>query len=100
VTSTTEDSDVQTQIIECVDVTFQKLGQSVSQVIYFHLEKNFGIKKENIPNQPEALSKALHAIFGKGAKVIEQLILQKNLTPRERTLSPLSFSLVGAFRLR
>lgn len=70
-------SDVQTKIMECVDAGLKKLGPNVNQVIYFHLESKFGVKKEEILNRPEAFSKALHSIFGRGAKEIERLIVQK-----------------------
>lgn len=72
-----EGSDVQTQIIGCVDIALKHLGASVIRVIYFHLEKNYGIKKKDIPNRPEVFSKALYSIFGQGAKVVERLIVNE-----------------------
>lgn len=69
--------DIHTQVVECVDAALKQLGPSISQALYFHLENKFGIKKEEILNQPEAFSKALHSIFGAGANVIERLIVQK-----------------------
>jgi len=77
VTLVEEASDIQTLIEECVDSAFKELGQSVGKAIYFNLEKNFGIRKEDIPNQPEAFSEALHSIFGTGAKVIERIIVKE-----------------------
>ena len=77
VTSVEEVSDVQTTIIECVDSVLNQLGESIGKVIYFHLERNFGVNKKEIPNQPETFSKALHSIFGKGAEIIERLIVKK-----------------------
>lgn len=70
-------SDVQSAIAECVDAGLKELGHNVKKVIYFQLEKNFGIRREDIPNQPEAFSQALHSIFSEGAKVIERLIVRK-----------------------
>jgi hypothetical protein len=63
--------------MECVDDGLKELGQSVRKVVYFHLEKNFGIKKYEIPVEPKAFCRALHAIFGQGANVIEKLIVQR-----------------------
>jgi len=77
VTSVEEVSDVQTTIIGCVDSVLNELGESIGKVIYFHLEKNFGVNKKEILNQPEAFSKALHSIFGKRAEIIEELIAKK-----------------------
>lgn len=68
---------VQTKICECVDAGLKQLGPNINRVIYFHVENKFHIKKEEIPSQPEAFSKALHSIFGSGAIVLERLIVQK-----------------------
>jgi hypothetical protein len=69
--------DFQTTITECVDEGLKELGESAIKVVYFHLEKNFGIRKNEIPVKPMAFSQALHSIFGQGANVIERLIVQK-----------------------
>lgn len=94
-TSVEEISDVQTAIAECVDSGLNKLGASVVKVVYYQLEKNFGINKKEIPNQPEALSKALHSIFGIGTEIIERLIVQKIQERFELRLEP-ETSLVDA----
>lgn len=69
--------DVNAQIVECVDAGLKQLGQSLSQIVYFYLKKNFGIKKEEIPNNPEAFSQMLQSIFGAGANLIEEQIVHK-----------------------
>jgi len=92
-----EVSDVQRQIVECIDDVLKLLGQSVSQVVYFHLRKNFGIKKDEIPNQPEAFYQTLKLIFGDGTKVIERLIVQKIKERFELRLEP-ETSLVEAMQ--
>lgn len=72
-----EAPDIQTTIVECIDSALRELGHSVGEVVFFHIEQNFGISKEEIPAQPEAFSQALHSIFGQGANVLERLVVQK-----------------------
>lgn len=97
-TSIEEVSAVQTTIIECVDSVLNELGESIGKVIYFHLEKNFEVNKKEIPNQPEAFSKALHSIFGKGAEIIEELIAEKIQARFKLNLEP-ETSLVDVVRV-
>jgi hypothetical protein len=58
-------------LLEAVDEGLCILGESSKQAIYFHLERNFGIKKDEIPSKLEAFSGALEQIFGFGANFIE-----------------------------
>ncbi|MDI6846971.1 MAG: hypothetical protein QMD23_02425, partial [Candidatus Bathyarchaeia archaeon] len=56
----------------------QVFGESVKHVIYFYLERNFQLKKTEIPEKPETFCKAITSLFGEdGAKSIEKSILQK-----------------------
>jgi hypothetical protein len=41
-----------------------------------HLEKNFKIKKQDIPNKFEEFTNALEEIFGPGAKLLEIQIIK------------------------
>ena len=66
---------------EAVDNGLMILGESAKKSIYFHLDQDFSLQKEKIPENPEALENALESIFGVGALVIEISIL-KNLTSK------------------
>ena len=66
---------------EAVDNGLMILGESARKSIYFHLDQDFSLQKEKIPENPEALENALESIFGVGALVIEISIL-KNLTAK------------------
>jgi len=65
-------------LIEAVDQGLLFLGASAQKAIYFHLEKDYSVKKEKVPANVEAFVNALESIFGAGALVIEKSIL-KNL---------------------
>lgn len=71
-------SNISEKIIQCVDEGLQVLGESATHAIYFYLERNFQLKKTEIPEKPENFFKAITSLFGEdGAKLIEKTILQK-----------------------
>ena len=63
-------------LLEAVDEALSSLGDSVKQAIYFHLEKTFEIKKQDIPNKIEEFTNAIEEIFGLGAKLLEIRIMK------------------------
>jgi len=64
-------------LLGAVDEGLSTLGESSKQAIYFHLDKNFNIKREEIPERPEAFVQAIENIFGLGASCLEVLIMQR-----------------------
>jgi len=62
--------------IESVDEGLRVLGESGKQMIFFYLEKNYSIKKHEIPKKPEDFALGLEKIFQAGASVIEKLIIE------------------------
>ena len=63
-------------LLEAVDEGLSSLGNSSKQAIYFHLEKTFKIKKQDIPNRIEEFTNAIEKIFGHGAKILEIQIMK------------------------
>ncbi len=59
-----------------VDEAFSSLGELVKKSIYFHLEHNFLITKQDIPRKIDDFSDALERIFGSGARHLELLIMR------------------------
>ena len=64
-------------LLEAVDEGLSMLGESSKQAIYFHLEKRFDIKKQEIPNKIEVFANAIEKIFGLGANFLEILIMKR-----------------------
>ncbi len=62
--------------MEAVDEGLKVIGESGKQMFFFHLERTYSIKKQDIPRKPEIFAKGLEKIFGAGASVIEKLILE------------------------
>lgn len=63
-------------LLEAVDHALLSFGESPRKAIYYHLDKNFKIQKEDIPGETDKFTSALNAIFGSGATVIEKLIVR------------------------
>ena len=69
--------DFKTLLLEAVDEGLSSLGEPSKQAIYFHLERGFNIKKQEIPHRIGAFAKAIEKIFGLGANFLEILIMKK-----------------------
>jgi hypothetical protein len=61
---------------DAVDHGLLVLGPSARKAIYFHLEKNYSITQDQIPENMKAFTESLARMFGAGAQVIERLILE------------------------
>ncbi len=53
------------------------LGEEVTKAFYFHMSKNFDLKKDAMASRPDVLSEALNRTFGKGGQVIQRVIIRK-----------------------
>ena len=74
----TAESEVEKRIMQCVDDGSEVLGDSGKKAVYYYLEKNFGVKRKEIPKKPELLRKGLIFIFGEeGTDLIEKWIVEK-----------------------
>jgi hypothetical protein len=65
-------------LLEAVDDGLSLLGDCSKQALYYHLESNFKIGKQDIPDKIEQFSDAMEKIFGHGAKLL-QIEIIKNL---------------------
>ena len=63
-------------MIKAVDESFSSFSKLDKQAVYFHLDKSFKIKKEEIPCKIEAFTDAIEQMFGIGAKLIEIRIIE------------------------
>jgi hypothetical protein len=65
-------------LLNSIDEALLSLGESARQSIYFHIEKNFKLKREEFPQNLDSFQLSLERIFGIGSRFIEILIM-KNL---------------------
>jgi len=64
-------------LLKAVDEALASLGDSVKQMFYYHLEKSFGLRKEDVPKRIKAFAQVIEAIFGPGAYYLESLIVKR-----------------------
>jgi len=69
--------DFERILLEAVDEGLSTLGESSKVAVYFHLQENFNVKKEEIPCNVEAFAEAMEKIFGQGANFLEILIMKR-----------------------
>ncbi len=63
-------------LIEAIDEALTTLGAPVKNTVYFQLENNFNIPKNEIPQQIDKFSDIVHKIFGFGASRLEIMFIQ------------------------
>lgn len=64
-------------LLEAVDEGLAVFGESVAHTVAYYLKKNHGLRREDIPKNPETFDTGLKTIFGFGASVIERHILER-----------------------
>ncbi len=62
--------------LNSIDDAFCSLGERAKNSLYLHLEDDFFLAREEIPNRVEEFIKALEKIFGAAALQLELLIMQ------------------------
>jgi hypothetical protein len=58
-------------LLETIDETLSSLGEPVKNAVYFHLQTNFCISKNEIPKKIYEFSNIIQKIFGSGAGRLE-----------------------------
>jgi len=64
-------------LLEAVDEGLSSMGESSKQAIYFHLEKGFNLKRQEIPCKIDVFAHSIEKIFGLGANFLEVLIMKR-----------------------
>ena len=66
------------RIIDCIDDGSQVIGGRAKYVICECMDKNFRLKKDEIPQHLDVFKQAITSIYGEDvSKLIEELIVQK-----------------------
>jgi len=71
-----EASDHIEVLVVAVERGLSVLGESVAQVIFHNLDRMYSLKRQDIIKKPDRFVQALQDLFGSGAAVIEELIIQ------------------------
>ena len=69
-------NQIDMKIMEAIDESLASFGDAVKQVVYFQLQSNYNLPKQEIPSKIEEFTETLEAIFGIGARLIEMKIIE------------------------
>jgi hypothetical protein len=69
--------NVASYLVEAIDETLELLGKQTPLIVYDYLEKNFRLKKEEIPARPGAFLMGLSNLFGTASKDLERIIVKR-----------------------
>jgi len=64
-------------LLETVDEALLILGESARKAIYWHLERQYSLKRGEIADRLSDFVSALNSIFGRGSAVIQGLIVRR-----------------------
>lgn len=70
-----ENSNLITIVLDIVDEALEPLGETSKRVIFWHLENRYNVSRRDIPHKPEEFLAALREMFGAGAKILEQRMI-------------------------
>lgn len=63
-------------LLDAIDSALLSLGESAKQSIYFHIEHNYKVTRDQIPQNLKQFQMALEKIFGVGSRYLEILIMR------------------------
>lgn len=64
-------------VLASIDSALTAFGDSVRVVVYYELERAFGVSRKEIILKPEKFDETLNNIFGVGSQVLRKTILNK-----------------------
>lgn len=66
------------RLLKVIDAELKQIfGEVATSIIYNHLEKNYSLKREEIPEKLEVFARGLEEFLSSGAQVVERIILKK-----------------------
>jgi len=64
-------------LLKAIDEGLSSMGESSKHAVYFHIEKSFNIRRDEIPCKIEDFARAIESIFGLGAHFLEIIIMKQ-----------------------
>jgi len=64
-------------LLEAVNDCLLVIGESLGEALLYHIEKNFGIRRQDIPERLEAFHEAMKLLLDEGATVIDILVTKR-----------------------
>jgi hypothetical protein len=65
-------------LLSALDESLKNIfGETTAKAVYYHLQKGYLLKFQDIPEKPQTFAKAIREMFGEtGAEVIETLLVR------------------------
>ncbi len=63
-------------VLQAVDEGLMVLGNTVRHALYYHAERIYHVKREEVPDRLAAFHEALSSLLGAGARIVERCIAQ------------------------
>ncbi len=70
------EQDSKEKILVCIDRALSSLGDSSRQVIYWHLNILYDLRREDIPANPVKFKQCLKSMLGHSANSLEYMIIR------------------------
>jgi len=65
-------------LLQTIDDSFKEIfGETATHIIYFYLESNCSLRREDIPDRLEDFMEGLHKFFSKASVTVEHAVLTK-----------------------
>lgn len=65
------------QFTNCIDSALDVFGDSFKHVVYWNLERSFGVKREEIALKPRKFEAIIDKIFGAGADTVKKILVRR-----------------------
>lgn len=65
------------KILECIDSGLDSFGAPVRIVLYWRMQKEFGLTREDITLKPDTFARAIESMFGIGTQRVEQILMNE-----------------------
>jgi hypothetical protein len=90
----------QVLIASSIDSTLSQLGDESKQALLFHIRVQSHIRQDDFTNEPEALGRALARILGRGANILERIMVQhmESVATEPHTAEEFAVSMMAATR--
>jgi hypothetical protein len=62
-------------LIQAIEKGLSVLGDSVTRIIFYNLEKRFSLTRDHILERPDKFANALEVLFGSGSVTLERMII-------------------------
>ena len=71
------DEPTREKILECIDRGLDTFGANVRMVLYWKMEKDLNLRREDIPEKPETFTKSIENLFGAGSRIVERTLIKQ-----------------------